>query len=108
MYKLIVALVKPEDTDEVVEAAREAGATGDVIIPGRGSGHKEAKAFFGLTIENQVEMLLFVVSEGCCERIINSINTVCNFEEPGKGLLFAIELEKVIGLQSQLKSNTSD
>lgn len=104
MYKLIVALVKPEDTDEVIHAAREAGATGDVIIPGRGSGHKEARAFFGLTIENQVEMLLFVVSNQCCDRIITSINEVCNFEEPGKGLLFALELEKVIGLQSQIKN----
>lgn len=102
MFKLIVALVKPEDTDEVVDAAREAGATGDVIIPARGSGRKEAKGIFGLTIEDRVEVLLFVVSSQGCDQIINAINKVCNFEEPGKGVLFAIELEKVFGLQRHL------
>jgi hypothetical protein len=37
-FKIILALVKTEKTDPVVDAAKEAGATGATVIPARGTG----------------------------------------------------------------------
>ena len=52
-FKLIMAFVKPNITDTVVDSMKEAGATGATIIPARGTGMHEAKSFFGLSIEDQ-------------------------------------------------------
>ena len=49
-FKLIIALVQDETTDKVMDAAREAGATGATIIHNaRGEGLKVTKTFFGLS-----------------------------------------------------------
>lgn len=37
-FKIIMAFVKPHVTDQIVDAAKEAGATGATIIPARGTG----------------------------------------------------------------------
>ncbi|MCI5132134.1 MAG: P-II family nitrogen regulator, partial [Candidatus Electrothrix sp. EH2] len=47
LFKTIIASVKPDHTDKVVDAAKEAGATGATILSGRGTGCHEAKTFFG-------------------------------------------------------------
>ena len=51
-FKLIVAFVDDRDTQKVMEAAREAGATGiTVVSSARGEGIKPAKTFLGLSLE---------------------------------------------------------
>jgi hypothetical protein len=62
--KLIMALVSDEKTDAVIDAARDAGATGaTVITSGRGEGLKPEKTFFGLDLAAHRDVLLFLVAE---------------------------------------------
>ena len=72
-FKLIVAFVKPNITDSVVDAMREAGATGATIVPARGTGIHEAKSFFGLSIEAQTDIIFFLVEEHVVERLMEVI-----------------------------------
>ena len=58
-FKVIIATVKTDVTDCIVDAAKEAGATGATIIPAHGTGIREAKTFFGLTLEAQTEVEYF-------------------------------------------------
>ena len=61
-FKLIVAFVDAGITDRIMDAARGAGATGATIINNaRGEGLKQSKTFFGLTLETQRDVLLFIV-----------------------------------------------
>lgn len=62
-FKAIIASVKPNYTDEVVDAAKTAGATGATIIQGRGTGIREAKSFFGLSLEAQTDIILFLTEQ---------------------------------------------
>ena len=49
-FKLIIAFCEDDKTCDVMQAARDAGATGATIIPNaRGEGLRPAKTFFGLT-----------------------------------------------------------
>lgn len=102
-FKIIMALVNPDITDQVVKAAREAGATGDVILSGRGCGVKETKSFLGLTIEDQTEVILFLVAEHVTDNIMKAIRTKGEFIKPGHGLAFVIDVEKAVGLESQIE-----
>lgn len=102
-FRLIMAIVKPQLTDKVVDSAKEAGATGATIIPARGTGMREAKSFFGLSIENQTDILIFLVEEHAVENILNAIREEGNFQEPGTGIAFVLPVEQVVGLESQMK-----
>ncbi len=102
-FKLIMAFVKPSITDAVVDAMKEAGATGATIIPARGTGMHEAKSFFGLSIEDHTEIIVFLVEEHVVENLMNVIQLAGKFDEPGTGIAFVIPIEHIAGLESQMK-----
>ena len=102
-FNIILASVKSPLTDEIVDAAKAAGATGATIIPGRGTGIHEAKSFFGLVLEDQTDIIMFLVEEHIVEGILDAIKTAGRFSEPGTGIAFVLPVEQVIGIESQLE-----
>jgi nitrogen regulatory protein PII len=102
-FKLIMAFVKPSITDSVVDAMKKEGATGATIIPARGTGVHEATSFFGLSIEDQTDIIVFLVEEHVVENLIKVIQLAGKFDEPGTGIAFVLPVEHVAGLESQMK-----
>lgn len=102
-FKLIIAFVKPSITDSVVDAMKEAGATGATIVPARGTGIHEAKSFFGLSIEDQTDIIIFLVEEHVVETLMQVIQLEGKFDEPGTGIAFVLPIEHIAGLKSQMK-----
>ncbi len=102
-FKIIFASVKGDLTDKIVQAAKEAGATGATIIPSRGTGIHEAKTFFGLTLEAQTDIIMFLVEEHIVQSILEAIRVAGEFEKPGTGIAFVLPVEHVIGLESQIE-----
>jgi len=102
-FKLIIAFVKPSITDSVVDAMKEAGATGATIVPARGTGIHEAKSFFGLSIEDQTDIIIFLVEEHVVENLMKVIQLEGKFDEPGTGIAFVLPVEHIAGLKSQMK-----
>jgi len=102
-FKLIITFVKPRISDKVVKAMKQAGATGATIIPGRGTGIHEAKSFFGLSIEDHTEIILFLVEEHVVEKLMKVISKAGQFDKPGTGIALVIPVEQISGLESQMK-----
>ncbi len=101
-FYLIVSAVKPDYTDDVVDAAKEAGATGATIIPARGVGVHEAKTFFGLALEARSDVILFLLTEAFVDPVLESITRAGEFHQPGTGIAFVIPVDRAIGLESQM------
>jgi len=108
-FKLIIVFNEDNRTDKIMDAAREAGATGATIINNaRGEGLKQSKTFFGLTLDTQRDVLLFIVEEHLSRHILECINRVGQFDDkPGSGMAIQIDVEDAVGVNhqiSQLKS----
>jgi len=105
-FKLIVAMVADENTDTIIAKARELGATGaTVITSARGEGLKPSKGFFGLTIEGQVDVILFIVEEHMSKIILEAISEVSHFKDSqGAGVALQLDIEDAVGLESQLST----
>jgi len=99
--KCIVAMVKPDLTDKVVDAAKVVGATGATIIDAAGTGAREAKTFFGLSLDIRTEVILFLVKEDAVVSVLDAIRDAGNFHEPGTGIAFVLAVESAIGFESQ-------
>ncbi len=102
-FKLIVAFVEDNKTDEIMEAAREAGATGCTVINNaRGEGIKENKTFFGLTLSSQRDVVLLLVEEHLSRHILEHIGEVGQFDaKPGTGIAVLIDVEDAVGVMHQ-------
>jgi nitrogen regulatory protein PII len=104
-FKLIITFVEDTKTDAVMDAAREAGATGATVINNaRGEGLKQSKTFFGLSLETQRDVLLFLVEEHMSRAIIEQIAEVAEFEDnPGSGIAFQVDVEDAVGVTKQIQ-----
>lgn len=100
-HKCIVAMVKPDLTDKVVNSAKLAGATGATIIPASGTGAGEAKTFFGLSLDIRTELVIFLVHESIVDGILSAIKDAGKFSEPGTGIAMVLPVEQTTGMESQ-------
>ncbi|MEJ2464421.1 MAG: P-II family nitrogen regulator [Candidatus Thiodiazotropha sp.] len=105
-FKLIIALVEDSTTEKVLQAARDAGATGSTVInQARGEGVQQSKTFFGLTLETQRDVLLLLVEEHLSRSILETIAEAGHFDDqPGSGIAFQIDIEDAVGVSHQIKT----
>lgn len=103
-FKVIIALVRDEDTDALIDVARQEGATGcTVITSARGEGLEPPRTFFGLGLEVQRDVVLFLVEEHLSRRVLEAVAAVGRFDaEVGAGIAFQLDVEDAVGLASQL------
>lgn len=103
-FKLILAFVEDSKTDDVLKAARSVGATGATVInSARGEGSEQQKTFFGLSLETQRDVLLFLVEEHLSRDIIEKIAVVGEFDEtPGTGIAIQVDVEDAVGVGNQV------
>ena len=102
-FKLLLVFVEDSKTDDIIDAAREAGATGCTIINhARGEGIKAHKSFFGLTLTSQRDVILLLVEEHLSRAILEHIGEIGEFDdEPGTGLAIQINVEDAVGILHQ-------
>jgi nitrogen regulatory protein PII len=103
-FKLILAFVEDAKTDEVMDAARVAGATGATVINhARGEGVEQRKTFMGLSLEAQRDVLLFLVEEHLSRAILEEIARVGEFDgRPGTGIAIQVDVEDAVGVTHQI------
>ena len=108
-FKLIIAFIAEDKTNKVLNAARQAGATGATVINhARGEGLEPPKTFFGLNLETQRDVLLLLVEEHLSRTILEKIAQVGGFEENlGAGIALQIDVEDAVGISHQVRKLTA-
>jgi nitrogen regulatory protein PII len=109
-FKLIIIMVEDRRTEKVLNAAREAGATGCTVLnQARGEGVNPGKTFLGLSINSQVDVLLMLVEEHFSRHVLETIATVGEFDETsGTGIALQIDVEDAIGVRHQIDALSHD
>ncbi|KGK41447.1 nitrogen regulatory protein P-II [Nitrincola sp. A-D6] len=104
-FKLILVFVDDDKTDALLDAARDAGATGATIINNaRGEGLNKTRGIFGLELTSSRDVLLFLVEEHRCRKILEKIAEVGEFDDSsGTGIALQIDVEDALGVKHQIK-----
>ena len=98
-YELIITIVDRGFSDNVVEATREAGASGGTIIYGRGSSTKEnGTSIFGINILPEKEVVMTLAHSDKKADIMRAICEKSNLNTEGKGISFSLPINKVVGI----------
>lgn len=97
-YEVIFTVVEKGLGQEVVDAATKAGSTGATIINARGSGIHECTKFFAMNIEPEKEIVMIIIERDKAEGIVNAIRDAMRIDDPGKGILFSMDVNRVTGL----------
>jgi len=97
-FDLIITIINKGWADEIVEAARSAGAEGGTVLYGRGTGVHERKSFFGILIEPEKEVVLTLIRRECTQSVLQAIIKAGQLERPGTGIAFVLDVSQVAGI----------
>ena len=92
---LITCVVQRGKADEVVDAARGAGALGATIYYARGTGVRERLGILGLTVEAEKEVINVVVANDQLDDIFEKMYLAGELDTPAMGVIYVTPLDKV-------------
>jgi nitrogen regulatory protein PII len=81
--------------EDVLEAAKNAGAQGATISYAQGTGIRDRMGLLGVTIDEQKEVLRLIVSDDQADRVFEAIYLAGRLDTPGKGIMYVSNLENV-------------
>ncbi|MDR9499854.1 MAG: P-II family nitrogen regulator [Hydrogenovibrio sp.] len=91
---LITCMVQKGKGEEVVAAARSAGAQGASIHYGRGAGVRERLGLLSITVEAEKEVIQIMVSRQQEEEVFAEMFEAGQLDTPGMGIMFVTPLDK--------------
>lgn len=99
-YSMILITVNQGFCDEVFDTAREAGATGGTIIRGCRRGMEAPKKFWGVSLQEEQEILSIIVPKEKKPDIIGALKEKHGVHSPAHGIILTLPVEEYIGLNS--------
>jgi nitrogen regulatory protein PII len=81
-----------------MDVAREAGALGGTIINARGQGHQGAVKFFGISVEDEKEIILILSNKEKKAAIMRAVCETHGLNSNAQGIIFALPVDNVLGL----------
>lgn len=98
-YELIVAIVENGHTDEVMDAARRAGAGGGTVIRAKGTAGGAGVHFLGLSIAEEKEMIFIVSRAEGKNAIMKGIMQEAGVDSPAHALVFSLPVLETAGFR---------
>ena len=93
-FQLLVCIVNAGFSQNVMEAARAAGARGGSIIRGRGSANPEAEEFFNISIQPDKEVILILVTDEIKDAVMTAVFKNSGLSTDGQGIAYSLPVER--------------
>ena len=96
-YELIVIIANEGRTDLVMNAAREAGATGGTVLHGKGTGDPETQKFLNVSLAHEKEVILIVAKSAQKSEIMRSVLRSAGPSSEAGAITFSLPISEVAG-----------
>ena len=97
-YALIWVSVAGGYSDDVVDAARNAGAKGGTIMKGRRRSSERVSHHFGISMQEEQDFVMIVVPREKKNDTMTAIMNVCGLQTKAHGVVWALPVDEVMGL----------
>lgn len=97
-YALVTAAVNRGYSEEVMKAARTAGAAGGTVVNSRQIVNEETLSFWGVSLQQEKELVLILTEADKKMDIMRAIGEQCGLRSEARGLVLSVPVDNVIGL----------
>ncbi len=98
-HELIYVILNEGCSDDVMDAARAAGATGGTLLAAKGAGLMAAEKFLGISLADEKSVLLIVARAEIKADIMKSIIEKAGPGTPSGAICFSLPVSHVAGLR---------
>jgi nitrogen regulatory protein PII len=102
-HDLIISIINQGYSDEFMTVAREAGATGGTVITARGLAHQGPVKFFGVSVQDEREILIIVTSRDKKAAIMQAVSQAYGITTKAGGIVFSLPVDHIMGLNLNLE-----
>ena len=102
-HEVVFCIVNEGFSEAVMDAAREAGATGGTVLNARGTASVEAEKKFGIIVEPQKEIVMILVDTKIKEAVLKNLYEEVGLQTAGQGIAFTMPVAEVVGLTPHAK-----
>ena len=93
-YELVLCVVNAGFSQNVMQAARAAGAQGGTILRARGSANPEAEEFFNISIQSDKEMVMILVPKSIKDEVIRTVYKDAGLGKDAQGIIFSLPVNR--------------
>ena len=97
--ELILVITDQGHTDQVMEAARGAGATGGTVVHAKGTGAELARQFFGVSIASEREVVFILTREADRKPIMKAVMAQAGMQSDAHSIVFSLPVSGIAGLR---------
>ncbi len=97
ILKLIVAILPKGKIKAIMPVLKNAGIFGATVLSGKGLCTEEGRGKIGLQIGSSREVLILLTLDINREKLVKILEKQGNLKEPGQGILFVMDVSRVIG-----------
>lgn len=98
-YSMILAVVNQGFSEEVMNAARPAGASGGTVFHSRRIGSAEAMRFWGISVQQEREIVMILARKADKLPIMEAIGKRCGMKSAAHGVVFSVPVDGVVGME---------
>ena len=97
-HDLIMAVVNHGYSDDLVNSAREAGASGGTVINARAQAHEGVVNFFGISVKEEKDIILLLVNREKKVSIMKALSEAHGLNSKANGIVFSLPVDGVMGM----------
>ena len=98
-HELIVVIANRGHTDQVMDAARSAGAAGGTTIHAKGTGTELARKFLGVSLAAEKEIVFILAKEAARKPIMKAVMTQAGMHTKAQAVVFSLPVTDLAGLR---------
>jgi len=98
MHELVIAVVNNKYTDEAIEAARGAGATGATVFHTKSINNAKAEQAIGTSVSDETDSVFFLTSLEYKAKIMEAIRDVAGLKTEGGAIIFSLPVDDLVGI----------
>lgn len=97
-HVMIAAIVNRGFSEDVMEAAKSVGAKGGTVIHSRQIGNEEAKSFWGISVQEEKEIVMILADAEQKVAMMKNIGERCGMHSEAKGIVLSMPVDDVVGI----------
>ena len=102
-YTMIMAFVNQGFSEDVMSAAKPAGASGGTVFHSRRVENEESMRFWGIPIQQEREIVLILATKENKVAIMKAISDKCGIQSDAHGVVISLPVDDVAGLNKDIE-----
>ena len=98
-YEMVLCVINAGHSQDVMDAARKAGAKGGTLIKAHGTAKMDAENHFNIPIQSEKEIVMIIVEKAVKDAVLRAVYESSGLDTEIQGIAFSMPVDKAVGLK---------